>query len=145
MNSCNLPMRAISTLLFRVAICFMAFFNADAVCAQESASVSLTDQERTWLKAHPNIQIGYTDADVLRTDCPKVRSRRNHPESPMMPWKGCNVLTGARRISFSGLPSMPIFFRSTSFSGWHSNTCTTAIHTKAAWPSGRIGRNWCPF
>jgi len=32
------------------------------VCAQQSApAVSLTAEERAWLKAHPDIQLGYTD------------------------------------------------------------------------------------
>ena len=55
--------------LFITAIC-ISCFNISIACAADGSvseaktepMVALTAQERTWLKAHPNIVLGYTDA-----------------------------------------------------------------------------------
>ncbi|MFC1821982.1 transporter substrate-binding domain-containing protein [Thermodesulfobacteriota bacterium] len=54
--------RTFPVLLFWTLLASVSFFEVGVVCAQESEhAVSLTSEEQTWLKAHPDIRLGYTD------------------------------------------------------------------------------------
>ena len=53
------------SLLFWVIFALISFLNVNTVCAQktdfEPVTIELTSEERAWLKAHPDIRLGYTD------------------------------------------------------------------------------------
>lgn len=55
--------RIFPVLLIWASGAFFSWCNVEKACAQKSAPVvSLTAEERVWLKAHPNITRGYTDS-----------------------------------------------------------------------------------
>ena len=54
--------RIFPVLLLWATLASVSFLDVEVVCAQKSEpTVELTPEERAWLKAHPNIQLGYTD------------------------------------------------------------------------------------
>ena len=55
--------RILSILLLWATLASVSFIDVEVVCAQKSEpAVSLTAEERAWLKAHPDIQLGYVDS-----------------------------------------------------------------------------------
>ena len=55
--------RIFPVLLLWATLASVSFLDVEVVCAQKSEpTVKLTPEERTWLGAHPDIQLGYTDA-----------------------------------------------------------------------------------